>query len=167
MGGTVSRKRPTTQAGHTPMRKISEFMSSYLETIQAGDSVKNAAARMRAFDIGCLLVRDDQELVGMITDRDIALRVTAAGKNARTTAVSEVMSPGIICCNEDQDVEEVARMMELNQLHRLALIDREGHPTGIVSLGDLARNGHEQLAARVIISISQSVPAISGSPWLR
>ena len=142
-------------------------MSSYLETIAANDSVQHAAGRMRAFDLGCLLVRDDQELVGMITDRDITVRVTATGKNPRTTAVSEVMSPGLICCNEDQEVEEVARMMEINQLHRLALIDREGHPTGIVSLGDLARNGYEDLAARVLIAISQSVPAISGSPWLR
>ena len=149
------------------MRKIRDFMSSYLETIPAGDSVKNAAARMRAFDIGCLLVRDDQELVGVITDRDIAVRVTAAGKNARTTAVSEVMSPGIICCSEDQDVDEVARMMEINQLHRLVLIDRDGHPTGIVSLGDLARHDYENLAARILIAISQTVPAISGSPWLR
>ena len=149
------------------MRKIREIMSSYLETIAAGDSVKNAAARMRAFDLGSLLVRDDQELVGVITDRDITVRVTAAGKNARTTAVSEVMSPGIICCGEDQDVDEVARMMEINQLHRLVLIDREGHPTGIVSLGDLARNGYEDLATRVLIAISQIAPAISGSPWLR
>jgi CBS domain-containing protein len=149
------------------MRKIREFMSSYLETISASDSVKNAAARMRAFDLGSLLVRDDQELVGVITDRDITVRVTAAGKNPRTTAVSEVMSPGIICCSEDQDVDEVARMMEINQLHRLVLIDREGHPTGILTLGDLARNGFEELAARVLITISQSVPAISGSPWLR
>jgi hypothetical protein len=58
-------------------------------------------------------------------------------------------------------------MMEINHLHRLVLIDREGHPTGIVSLGDLARNGYEDLAARVLIAISQSVPAISGSPWFR
>jgi len=149
------------------MRNISEFMSSYLETISAGDSVKNAAARMRAFDLGCLLVRDDQELVGVITDRDIAIRVTAAGKNARTTAVSEVMSPGIICCSEDQDVDEVARLMEINQLHRIVLIDREGHPTGILTLGDLSRHGYEEFASRVLVAMSQSVPAISGSPWLR
>jgi CBS domain-containing protein len=153
--------------GRTPVRRVREFMSDYLETIAAHDSVQHAAGRMRAFDLGCLLVRDDQELVGMITDRDITVRVTATGKNPRTTAVSEVMSPGLICCSEDQDVEEVARMMEINQLHRLALIDREGHPTGIVTLGDLARNGFEDLAARVLIAISQSVPAISGSPWLR
>src|SRR5262249_29399391 len=163
----MTRKRSSEVAGRSPGGKIREIMSSYLETIAAHDSIQHAAGRMRAFDLGCLLVRDDQELVGMITDRDITVRVTAAGKNPRTTAVSEVMSPGLICCNEDQDVEEVARMMEINQLHRLALIDREGHPTGIVSLGDLARNGYEDLAARVLIAISQSVPAISGSPWLR
>ena len=163
----MTRKRSSEVTGRSPGGKIREFMSSYLETIAAHDSVQHAAGRMRAFDLGCLLVRDDQELVGMITDRDITVRVTATGKNPRTTAVSEVMSPGLICCNEDQDVEEVARMMEINQLHRLALIDREGHPTGIVSIGDLARNGYEDLAARVLIAISQSVPAISGSPWLR
>ncbi len=163
----MTRQRSSKVAGRAPGGKIREFMSSYLETIAAHDSVQHAAGRMRAFDLGCLLVRDDQELVGMITDRDITVRVTAAGKNPRTTAVSEVMSPGLICCNEDQDVEEVARMMEINQLHRLALIDREGHPTGIISIGDLARNGFEDLAARVLIAISQSVPAISGSPWLR
>src|SRR6185503_10811199 len=163
----MTRKRSSEVVGRAPARKIREFMSSYLETIQAHDSIQHAAGRMRAFDLGCLLVRDDQELVGMITDRDITVRVTATGKNPRTTAVSEVMSPGLICCSDDQDVEEVARMMEINQLHRLALIDREGHPTGIVSLGDLARNGFEEFAARVLIAISQSVPAISGSPWLR
>ena len=163
----MTRRRPSEVAGPAPGGKIRDFMSSYLETIAAHDSVQHAAGRMRAFDLGCLLVRDDQELVGMITDRDITVRVTATGKNPRTTAVSEVMSPGLICCNEDQDVEEVGRMMEINQLHRLALIDREGHPTGIVSLGDLARHGYEELAARVLIAISQSVPAISGSPWLR
>ena len=142
-------------------------MSTYLETIEAHDSIQHAAGRMRAFDLGCLLVRDDQELVGMITDRDIAVRVTAAGKNPRATAVSEVMSPGLICCNEDQEVEEVARMMEINQLHRIALMDRVGHPTGIVSLGDLARNGYEDLVGRVVISHAHSVYALSGSPWLR
>src|SRR4026207_2103014 len=113
----MSRRRPGESFGRPPMRSIREFMSSYLETISAGDSVKNAAARMRAFDLGCLLVRDDQELVGVITAPDTPGRGAAAGKNARTTAVSEVMSPGIICCSEDQDVEEVARMMEINQLH--------------------------------------------------
>ena len=163
----MTRKRATDVIRGGPPRKVRELMSTYLETIEAHDSIQHAAGRMRAFDLGCLLVRDDQELVGMITDRDITVRVTAAGKNPRATAVSEVMSPGLICCNEDQEVEEVARMMEINQLHRLALIDREGHPTGIVTLGDLARNGFEELAGRVLIAISQSVPAISGSPWLR
>jgi CBS domain-containing protein len=163
----MTRKRPSEAVDSAAARKVRDIMSTYLETIQAHDSIQHAAGRMRAFDLGSLLVRDDQELVGMITDRDITVRVTATGKNPRTTAVSEVMSPGLICCSEDQEIEEVARMMEINQLHRLALIDREGHPTGIVSLGDLARNGFEDLAARVLIAISQSVPAISGSPWLR
>jgi CBS domain-containing protein len=163
----MTRIRASELVEGRPSRDVRDFMSAYLETIQATDSIQNAAGRMRAFDLGCLLVRDDQELVGMITDRDITTRVAAAGKNPRTTAVSEVMSPGLLCIGEDQDVAEVARMMEVNQLHRLMLIDLEGHPSGIVSLGDLARNGHEDLAARVLIAMSNSVSALSATPWLR
>jgi CBS domain-containing protein len=150
-----------------PMMPIKELMTSYLETIPATDTVEHAAGRMRAFNIGCLLVQDNADLVGMITDRDITVRVTAKGKNARTTPVSEVMSPGLISCSETQTPEEIARMMEINQLHRIALMDREGHPAGIVSLGDLARNGYEDLVGRVVISHAHSVYALSGSPWLR
>ena len=149
------------------MMPIKQFMTSYVESIAAEDTVEHAAGRMRAFNIGCLLVHDKDTLVGMITDRDIAVRVTAKSKNARTTAVSEVMSPGLITCSEDQGAEDVARMMEINQVHRLALLDREGRPSGIVSLGDLARNGYEELVARVLICHAHSVYALSGSPWLR
>src|SRR5262245_29439431 len=144
----MTRKRSSEVIGRAAGCRVREFMSSYLETIAAHDSVQHAAGRMRAFDLGCLLVRDDQELVGMITDRDITVRVTATGKNPRTTAVSEVMSPGLICCSEDQDVEEVARMMEINQLHRLALNDRECHPTGTVAIGQLPGHASDALPAR-------------------
>jgi CBS domain-containing protein len=159
------RKPATSPVSPVSGPRPREFMSTYLELVDADDSVEHAAGRMRAFSLGCLLVRDDQEVVGMITDRDITLRVTAAGKNARLTVVSEVMSPGIVCCDEERDVEEVARMMEINQVNRVPLIDREGHPTGIVSIGDLARNGYEALAARIVLSHSQAAPIASGSPW--
>jgi len=149
------------------MAPIKEFMSSYLEIISATDSVQHAAGRMRAFNIGCLLVRDGEDLVGVITDRDIAVRVAAKGKDARSTAVCEVMSPGLISCDETQSAEDVARMMEVNQLHRVALLDGEGRASGLVSLGDLARNGYEDLVARVVIGHARSVYAHAGSPWLR
>lgn len=149
------------------MMPIKELMSSYLEVISATDTVQHAAGRMRAFNIGCLLVQDSAELVGMITDRDIVIRVAAKGKNARTTSVCEVMSPGLISCSDGQAAEDVARMMEINQLHRLALLDEEGNASGIVSLGDLARNGYEDLVARLVIGHAHSVYALAGSPWLR
>src|SRR5438552_967938 len=82
-GGPMRTKRSGEWVSRTPATKIKDLMSTYLETILATDSVQHAAGRMRAFEIGCLLVRDEEELVGMITDRDIALRVTALGKNAR------------------------------------------------------------------------------------
>ncbi|HLY11261.1 MAG TPA: CBS domain-containing protein [Planctomycetota bacterium] len=149
------------------MMPLTDLMTSYLEIIPATDTVEHAAGRMRAYHIGSLLVRDDDELVGMITDRDIAVRVTARGKNARTTLVSEAMSPGLISCSQTQTPEDVARMMEINQLHRIALLDENGRPSGLVSLGDLARNGYEDLVARILISHAHSIYAGAGSPWLR
>ena len=114
------------------MMPIKELMSSYLEVVDATDTVHHAAGRMRAFNLGSLLVRDNDDLVGMITDRDIAVRVAAKGKDARTTTVCEVMSPGLISCAQVQNAEDIARMMEINQLHRVALLDDEGRAAGIV-----------------------------------
>ena len=147
--------------------KVKDAMTRDVRMTRPDQRICDAALLMAELDIGVLPVEENDRLVGMITDRDITVRVTAKGKNARTTPVSEVMSPGLISCSESQTAEEIARMMEINQLHRIALMDREGHPTGIVSLGDLARNGYEDLVGRVVISHAHSVYALSGSPWLR
>jgi CBS domain-containing protein len=148
----------------TPLAKVKEFMSTCLEVIHPSESVENAAGRMRAFDIGCLLVGDARAMVGLITDRDIVLRVTALGKNGRTTPVFEAMSPGIICCSEDCEIGDLARLMELNQVYRMTLFDQKGQPAGLVTLGDLARNGYETLAAQILIANSKSVELMSETP---
>jgi CBS domain-containing protein len=145
--------------------KIRDLMTPYVETVQADATAMEAAGRMRAFDVGSLPVFENGELVGIVTDRDLALRVTAAGKKGDETPIREVMSLEVITCGPDQDVAEAARLMEINQLRRLPVVDRSGRLCGMVTLGDLARNECEDLAGKVMSGMVRSVPYIPPVPW--
>src|SRR5262249_58175531 len=100
------------------------------------DNIATVAAKMREMDVGALPVcGDDDRLAGMVTDRDITVRATAGCCDPSGTLVRDVMTPTIIYCFEDQDVEEAAQLMEQNQIRRLAGLDREKSVVGIVSRG--------------------------------
>jgi CBS domain-containing protein len=139
---------------------VKDIMSDCVETVRARATVKEAAGRMRAFDVGALPVCDNGALVGIITDRDIAVRVIAAGKHAASTSVSDVMSQDVICCRPDQDTEIAARVMQVNQIRRLPVLDEGGQLCGIISLGDLARVSGEDLIGRVLGGIVQPIHAL-------
>jgi CBS domain-containing protein len=118
--------------------------------------VEAAAAKMRALDVGPLPVCDGDRLQGMVTDRDITVRATAAGKDPATTPVAEVMTPQVVSVFEDQDVAEAARLMEQYQIRRLVVLDRDNRLVGIVSLGDLAvETGDEGGAGEVLEQVSE------------
>jgi CBS domain-containing protein len=92
----------------------------------------------------------------MITDRDITIRATAAGQEPTRTRVREVMSPTVVYCFEDQDVQQVADMMRENQIRRLVVLDRDKRMVGIVSLGDVAvAAGDDRLSGRTLHEVSQ------------
>lgn len=135
-------------------------MCDCVETVRVRASVKEAAGRMRAFDVGALPVCDQGNLVGIITDRDIAVRAVAAGKDAASTSVNDVMSQDVICCRPDQDVEIAARVMQVNQIRRLPVLDEMGQLCGIISLGDLARISPEDTIGRVLSGIVQPIHAL-------
>ena len=92
---------------------------------------------MRDKDVGCLLVGRDDQLFGIVTDRDIAVRALADGRNAIHEPVWTVMSNEVLCCFEDQPVEEAARIMAEHRVRRLPVQDREGLLAGIASLSDV------------------------------
>jgi CBS domain-containing protein len=100
--------------------------------------LKDAATLMRQGDFGLLPVGENDRLVGTITDRDIAIRAVAEGKDPGTTTVREAMSEGIRYCFEDQTVEEAADLMSQAQIRRLPILDRNKRLVGIVALADLA-----------------------------
>jgi CBS domain-containing protein len=119
------------------MQKVSEVMSTDVQTISPDDTIEEAAQEMRDGDFGLVPVVEDEELIGVITDRDIAIRAVAEGKDSGTP-VREVMSEGVVWASEDDSIEDAARIMSDNQIRRLPIVDEEQHLVGIVSLGDFA-----------------------------
>src|SRR4051795_11987157 len=117
---------------------LREIMTRDPGVVSPGDTLEQAANIMDVLDVGPVPVCDGKRVVGMLTDRDITVRATAAGCDPKTTLVGDTMSQDVICCYEDQDVGEAARVMKEKQVRRLLVLSRAGELAGIVSLGDLA-----------------------------
>jgi len=133
--------------------KISEVMTTEVETIGADQTAREAASFMLRADAGSIPVCDGDKVIGMITDRDIAVRGVAEGRGP-DTPVSELMSDGIICAREDEDIQEVARRMSEEQVRRLPVLDAEDRLCGIVSLGDLTRETRGEAAQTALEGVS-------------
>ncbi|OQA00768.1 MAG: Hypoxic response protein 1 [Planctomycetes bacterium ADurb.Bin401] len=118
---------------------VSEIMSSPLETVSSEATITNAAEKMKSFDIGVLPVMKEDEVVGIITDRDIVIRVIAENLDPQKTQVKKAMSTDIWSCSEEMELEEAAELMEEKQVHRLLVLGEDGAVTGILSIGDIAR----------------------------
>ena len=135
---------------------LRDVMTANVEDIPPQMSLSEAAQKMRLLDVGALPVCENGRLIGMLTDRDIALRAVAAGRDPRQTQAREVMTPSVIFCYEDEDVRDAARMMEDKQIRRLLVFDHNGCPRGIVSIGDLAtRIRDEHLSSEVLERVSE------------
>ncbi len=117
-----------------------ECMTKNVEMGQPNMSLVQAAKLMKEGDFGILPVRDQDRLVGMITDRDIAIRAVAAGKDPTKSLVGEVMTEKVLYCYDDQDVNEVVKNLGNNQVRRLPVLNRQKRLVGILSLGNLAKS---------------------------
>ena len=134
--------------------KISEVMTREVTTVGPETTVQQAAGFMLSEDAGSLPVRDGNRLVGMITDRDIAVRGVAKG-HGPDTPVRELMTEEVICVHQDDDVDEVATKMSAAQVRRLPVVDDSEQLCGMVSLGDLARETHDKTAEQALEAVSQ------------
>ncbi len=117
--------------------KVSEAMTNEVRLARPDQSIQDVAKQMAELDIGALPVEENDRLVGMITDRDIAVRAIAQGLGP-DTRVREVMSSEIKYCFEDQTVEDVTRNMGDLRVRRLPVVNRDKRLVGILSLGDVA-----------------------------
>ncbi|HET6536222.1 MAG TPA: CBS domain-containing protein [Sphingomicrobium sp.] len=134
--------------------KISEVMTRDVETVRPDQPVQQAASFMLSADAGSIPVTDGNRLVGMITDRDIAVRGVAKGYGP-DTQVRDLMSADVICVREDDDVDDVASKMSQAQVRRLPVIDDRQQLCGIVSLGDLSRETDGDSASQALEGVSQ------------
>ena len=133
-----------------------DVMSPHVEVVRPDSSIAEAAKKMKTLDVGALPVCDGERLVGMITDRDITVEATAQSRDPNGTRVRDIMSPEIIYCFEDQDVEEAARMMQEKQIRLLPVLSRGKELVGIVALGDLAtKTSHVKEAGSTLREVSQ------------
>src|ERR1041384_3404000 len=117
------------------LMKIREIMTPDAQCVGPDEMVVDAAGLMRQLDVGVLPVCEDNEVIGMLTDRDIAIRGVAASRDPATTKVREIMSAGSVCVFDDQNVDEAVRLMEDHQIRRAPVLNREQRLVGIVSLG--------------------------------
>ena len=136
--------------------KIREIMTPDAQCVGPEETLVDAAALMRQLDVGVLPVCNEGEVVGMITDRDIAIRAVADARPPTTTRVREVMSPGTVYVYEDQDVDEVVHVLEDHRIRRAPVMTREKRLVGIVSLGDIAVDGSStELSGEALKRVSQ------------
>ena len=134
--------------------KVSEVMTRDVQTVHPDRTVQEAASFMLSADAGSIPVTEGDRLIGMITDRDIAVRGIAKGYGP-DTPVRELMTDDLVVVRIDDDVEEAAIKMSDAQVRRLPVIDQDERLCGIVSLGDLARESDENCAHEALEGVSQ------------
>ncbi len=130
--------------------KISEIMSKDVEMCAPETILIDVVSKMQKRDCGCVIVAKDDRLVGMVTDRDIALRCIANAHDPKGTTAEQVMSSQILYCMETDDADDVARNMGENKVRRLPVLNAEKRLVGIVSLGDLASHSNHLLCGEVL-----------------
>jgi CBS domain-containing protein len=134
--------------------RVSEAMTRDVRIATPGQSIREVAKTMAEIDSGVLPVGENDRLVGMITDRDIAIRAVAAGKGP-DTPVRDVMSTEVKYCYDDEDVQHVAENMGDIQVRRLPVVDREKRLVGIISLGDVARTEGGETTGDAVAHVSK------------
>jgi CBS domain-containing protein len=134
--------------------KVSDVMTRDVHTVQPDQPVQEAASFMLSADAGSIPVTEGDRLIGMITDRDIAVRGIAKG-NGPDTPVRELMTDDLVVVRIDDTIEDAASKMSRAQVRRLPVIDEDERLCGIVSLGDLSREADNACASEALTGVSQ------------
>jgi CBS domain-containing protein len=139
--------------------KASQIMTADVKVIRPDSTVKAAAEQMRELNVGALPVCDGERLVGMLTDRDITIRAVAEGRNPETTRAADCMSPEILYCFEDDELDQAHRIMKQYQVRRLPVISRDKKLVGILAIGDLAiKTDETEKVGQTVEEISEVAP---------
>ena len=134
---------------------IREVMTSNPRTIEADKPVADAAKLMRDEDVGLAPIVEGDRLVGALTDRDIAIRVVAEGKDPASKPVREVASTDVVTVDPDQDLDEALNLMAQHQVRRIPVVEQDGRLVGVVAQADVARQADERQTGELVEQISQ------------
>ncbi|WP_448204222.1 CBS domain-containing protein [Azospirillum sp. sgz302134] len=136
--------------------QIRDIMTREVKLVNPNTPLQEAARMMRDADTGFLPVGENDRLVGTLTDRDIAIRAVAEGKDVKSAKVSDAMTPDLAYAFEDQDSSEAAQIMAEKQIRRLPILNRDKRLVGVVALGDLAtKTGDDDVVGQTVQDVSE------------
>ncbi len=138
--------------------KVKDAMHSGVTWADPETRITELARKMRDEDIGAIPIGENDRLVGMVTDRDIAIRALVDGRDIESLTAREVMSSPIIYCRTEQDLDDAARIMETEQVRRLPVIDENKRMVGMLSLGDVASMAKHELSGEVAEAVAEHHP---------
>ena len=136
-------------------KSVQELMTKNPCSINADKSVTYAAKMLRDEDVGLAPIVEGDLLVGAVTDRDIAIRVVAEGKDPESTKVKEIASINLVTVDPRQDLDEALKLMAKYQVRRLPVVEEGGRLVGLVAQADIARSADDKQTGRVVEQISQ------------
>jgi CBS domain-containing protein len=140
-------------------QQIKDVMTHDVVTLAPTSKVTQAAEAMKSLNVGAIPICDGGRLLGMVTDRDLVVRVIAEHRNPETETINNIMTTDVDYCYEDQTVEEAAHVMEDRQVRRMPIVNHDKELVGIVSLGDVAVKGADKsTTADALEQISQPIP---------
>lgn len=134
--------------------KISEAMHRNVQWVSADTPVCEVAKIMLKDDVGAIPVGKNDRLIGMITDRDIAMRVVAAGRDAETMTAEEAMTPGIVFCQTGESVDDAIHLMDARKIRRLPVLNEKKRMVGMLSLGDVSHAVGRNLSGELLQAVS-------------
>jgi len=136
-------------------QNIRKVMTSNPSTIEPDKNVVEAARIMKQEDAGVVPVTENGRLTGMVTDRDIAIRVVAEGMDPQSTVIREVASKDLVTIDPDQDLDEALRLMAKHKVRRLPVVEEDGRLVGVLAQADVAREGDDTQTGQVVQEISE------------
>ncbi len=134
--------------------KVRDLMHKGVETMPLDTPVTKLARRMLEKDIGAIPVGTKDQLLGIVTDRDITVRGVANGRDLTTLTAQDVMTKGVVCCHDTQKVRDVMHTMEAKQIRRIPVVDEHEHLVGMISLGDISQAMPDKVTGEVMKAVS-------------
>ncbi len=134
--------------------KVKDAMHKGAQWVSPDTPLTEVARKMKELDVGSIPVGENDRLVGMVTDRDIACRAVADGRDCDAVTAREVMTDGIIFCRDMEDLDDAMRIMEQKQIRRLPVINEQKRLVGMLSLGDVSQAAPHALTGEVTAAVS-------------